>query len=142
MTPFSRLLDNPTPGPPEDVQVKARKEFSDYVDRSRFRKREPGAPIDNGTLLVLGVASYSLRDLHLLDEIHKHFPGESKSEIQIEVFDVLECHAQADFAKFLPGITKEVYQTPVLAVWINQELKVIETGEHAVRGILRDYDML
>ena len=42
--------------------------------------------------------------------------------VDVQVFSVLDCHAQEDFEKFIPGIGN-VFQTPVVGFWDGDTLR-------------------
>jgi hypothetical protein len=83
---------------------------------------KPGDPIENRVpRILLGVASYSVADLALLDMVDEAH-GHASAWPRIDVFDVVECRSMEDFEKYVPGIGK-VFQTPVVGLWEEGVLK-------------------
>jgi len=142
MSTFAELLVNSRGRMPGDVQAEAAREFCCRVRKSRLYLRRPDEPLASGTVVVLGVASYSPEELTLLDDIDARYDHRPPDITRVDVFNVLDCHSQQDFQKFLPGSQSDVHQTPVLGIWIDQQLQSIVTGLAAVRKTLASLGML
>jgi len=82
---------------------------------------------------LIGVAPYSTYDLKLLEALNE-LSLDPISE-RIDIFDVLACHSQEDFEKYISAIGK-VYQTPVVGIWQNGKLVQRDSG-HNARQLLR-----
>lgn len=136
MNTFADLLTAQAPFDPADLQFRAQQSFPSRVSQSHLSMRMPCTSIPNtGVVVVIGVASYSPMELHLLDEVNLAFT-KWPNEVQIAVFDVLECQTMADFEKYLPGVGS-IVQSPVVAVWQNGELTAKQTGLRMVREALK-----
>jgi hypothetical protein len=107
---------------PGELQEQASKRFPNVVDESHMEiwrpTDSPFEPHDQDVLI--GVATYSLEDLKLLDEIEERLRNRSVLE-NISVFDVSAFSEMGDFERHLPGIGK-VFQTPVVGFWKNGQL--------------------
>ena len=57
---------------------------------------------------------------------------------KVEVFDTSLLKAMEDFDRFIPGIAP-VYQTPVVGLWVDGELRVRKTGKEARDFIRKNY---
>jgi hypothetical protein len=114
---------------PGDQQRKANLLFPELVSRSSMHLWKPGDPIDAaGRRLLVGVATYSPRDLELLDRLEEYLRVWSAE--RVDVFNIDDCKAQDDFCKYVPGLVK-VLQTPVVGLWINGALSTSATGQPA-----------
>lgn len=130
---FAALLD-PNPSlPPGEEQRRASNLLPVVVSRSGMHWL-PAPETPNGTAdkLVVGVATWSGRDLKLLDEL-THFAA-SHPGIRISVFDV--DRIGGEFERFIPGVG-EVLQTPVVGRWSGGVLVESGTGQ-AGREIARN----
>ncbi len=76
---------------------------------------------NRGRRILLGVASYSLPDLALLDTLNEA-DGQGSIWPRLDVFNVLECKSVQDFERYVPGLGK-VFQTPVVGYWEDGVLK-------------------
>jgi hypothetical protein len=101
--------------------------------------------------LLLGVASYSLYDLYLLDTLVEAGVGHTNvrpasteggvapadKSVSVDVFSVHDCRRQEDFDEYVPGLTP-VLQSPVVGLW--REGKLVEkavgaAGRKVVAGL-------
>jgi hypothetical protein len=119
---FSELLAPIAGFTPGQLQEQASKRFPNIVDESHMEfwrpNDSPFEPHDQDVLI--GVATYSLEDLKLLDEIEEQLRNCSVPE-NISVFDISAITEMGDFERHLPGIGK-VFQTPVVGFWKNGQL--------------------
>jgi hypothetical protein len=70
MKRFSNILMLRSGDNPAEAQIQARLRFPSEVGQSRLSLRRPSTPIPlTGTLVVVGVATYSRQDLDLLDDV-------------------------------------------------------------------------
>lgn len=119
---FVELLEGNPDVSVERTQAAASERFPELVERSRMRLygTHRGA-LSPGLRLVIGVAvSFSISDLRLLDELDLALERPNANEILVEVFDVATCRSQGDFQARIPGLGN-VYQTPVLGVWMDDQ---------------------
>jgi hypothetical protein len=130
---FAELLVNPLGRQPADVQAEAAGDFARRVRQSRLHLRCPDEPIPAGTFLILGAASYSPEELQLLDDIDAMHQKWAADIARIDVFNLLDCHSQQDFRRFLPGLQIDVCQSPVLGTWNDRQLQSVVTGLAATR---------
>jgi hypothetical protein len=84
----------------------------------------------HGSRLLIGVATYSERDLKLLDLLAELLEQREENLPHIDVFDTLDCKSQQDFDKYIPGIGK-VFQTPVAGYWQDAILQDKAWGKSA-----------
>jgi hypothetical protein len=86
--------------------------------------------------LLIGVATYSLGDLELLDQVQDFLAKKpAMHDLSVEVFDVSECRKHGDFKNYIPSLGK-VFQTPVAGLWDRGELREQKTGAAARELIL------
>jgi hypothetical protein len=88
----------------------------------------PDDPIPaSGRRLLLGVATWSVHDMELLDELARVLQAGCQSII-VDVFNVVHCSSPADLERFTPGVGK-VFHTPVVGLWVDGELKATAAGK-------------
>src|SRR5579859_3755484 len=136
MSKFSDLMQ-PQPGlSPEELQKRAQDLLPALLQEHCIALRDPSQPIQElGQLLVIGVAAgYSRPDMVLLDDVSMAL--QQLPQWRVEVFDVSILRTMEDIGRFIPGIGP-VYQTPVVALWVDGELKVRKSGKEA-RDFIRD----
>jgi hypothetical protein len=122
MKRFSSLLEPRSEVTVGQQQRDAREELAALLRESRLHLWQLGDPVLNrGRRILLGVGSYSMADLALLDNLNEAH-GQESIWPRLDVFDVLECRSIQDFEKYVPGIGK-VYQTPVVGYWEEGLLK-------------------
>jgi hypothetical protein len=68
-----------------------------------------------GTRVLVGVATWSVDDLTLLDHLQMTLAS-GKQHATVDVFDIDTCQALDDFDKYLPGVGR-VFQTPLVGIW-------------------------
>ena len=139
MTRFTQLLAPSGIDVPSSQQEYARKQFPELVSRSNLRLWKPGDEIPNNKpRLLLGVATYSDSDMRLLDALDERV-GVGTEE-RVDVFNVLDCKSQSDFAKYVPGISR-VFQSPVVGVWEDGTLKRSLSGSEARHFLIDRYKL-
>ena len=136
---FSELLEPIAGFTPGQLQEQASKRFPNIVDESHMEIWRPNdgpfEPHDQDVLI--GVATYSIEDLKLLDEIEQRLRVHSAPE-RISVFDISAFTEMRDFERLLPGIGK-VFQTPVVGFWTNGQLTERLSGAAARDWLVERY---
>jgi hypothetical protein len=84
--------------------------------------REEAVPA-TGSFLLVGVATWSGYDMKLLDLLEQTPDGPDV----IGVFDTNDCRSAEDYEARIPGIGMP-YQTPVVGVWQDGELRASGSG--------------
>jgi hypothetical protein len=85
----------------------------------------PGSPIpEEGTWLLIGVATWSLSDMKLLDRVSQANGWAGR----VGVFNVAGCSAPSAFEQYIPGIGP-VFHTPVVGLWSDGKLKEKASGK-------------
>ena len=128
MIRFSSLLEPRSEMSVAQQQRDAGEQLAALLLESRLHPWQPGDPILNrGRRILLGVASYSVADLALLDTLNEaHAQGSIWPGV--DVFNVHECQSMQDIEKYVPGIGK-VFQTPVVGYWEEGLLKEKASGK-------------
>lgn len=118
MGKFEDLLRLNNHLPPGEQQRLAREQFPSVAATTHMSMWSPGESFPtNGNRILIGVATYSLYDLDLLDALDSQLLGNDA----VQLFEVSSCSTMDDFEKFIPGIGK-VFQTPVIGFWKDGEL--------------------
>ena len=134
---FRDLLDANVHLPPGEQQRLACELFPATVARTRMSMWSPGESLPmKGMRLLIGVATYSLYDLDLLDALDSSPLGDDI----VQLFEVSSCSTMDDFEKFIPG-TGKVLQTPVLGFWQDGELTYHTQGALARRWVRDRYSL-
>jgi hypothetical protein len=108
--------------------------FPATVAASRLRLWAPGNPIpDKGTRILLGTATWSGYDMHLLDVIDEALRKMNGKAPLVEVFNAGILTSQDAFEHYIPGIG-EVLQMPVVGVWHDGRLVERASG-YAARDL-------
>jgi hypothetical protein len=142
MSPFSSLLKYRKGKPPADAQAKAHEEFAGKVSQSRLKLRSPDKAIpDTGRHFIIGVATYSIPELELLDNLEDSLGTAVREVSDVQVFDVLDCKTMTDFGRFIPGVSS-VFRTPVIGVIIDGRLVDQATGLPDVETALHRFHVL
>ena len=132
MSRFANLLlrsDNPA-----DVQRRAELELPLVLSRSNLHFWRLGEIIiSDTTRFLVGVATWSLYDLRLLDALDAEFANGNRVE-RVDVFDIDSCRTQEDVSAFIPNIGK-VFDAPVVGVWRN-ELQIKHASGYEGRKLL------
>jgi len=138
---FRELLEPIDGFSPGKLQEQASKRFPNVVESSHMEIWRPNdsqfEPHDQDVLI--GVATYSLEDLKLLDEIEQRLSVHSAPE-RISVFDISAFTEMEDFERLLPGIGK-VFQTPVVGFWRNGQLTERLSGAAARDWLVERYTL-
>ncbi len=115
MSSFTDLLR--TDLSPSGEQAQAERQFLLLIAGSKLHLWRPGEAIDSqGRRLLIGVATYSLSDMRLLDVVDEALRRGREPTLRVDVFSIQECKTQDDFDYYIPGIGK-VFQTPVVGIW-------------------------
>ena len=122
---------------PGQLQEQASKRFPNVVGHMEIWRPNdsPFEPHDQDVLI--GVATYSLEDLKLLDEIELRLRVHWAPE-RISAFDISAFTEMGDFERLLPGIGK-VFQTPVVGCWRNGQLTERLSGAAARDWLVERY---
>ena len=121
----------------EPVWIEAR--FPLLVEQGPLHLWRPAMPIpEEGTRLLLGVATWSGYDMHLLDVVADSLRRRPQEALTVEVFDVAACRKATDFRKFIPKL-RQVFHTPVVGVWVNGEFAVARQGQEARDSVARQF---
>jgi hypothetical protein len=83
--------------------------------------------------LLIGLASYSIRDVELAQAIISR-PLSERTSLVIEFFNVLDVVNMEGFQQYIPGI-EPIYQTPVIGIWEDGILVRSAQGTAAVQAI-------
>ena len=132
MSKFADLLFRS--GHPADVQRRASQELPFVLAKSNLHLWSLGDSIvSNGTRFLIGVATWSLYDLRLLDALDEVLSLGKRAE-RIDVFNLDSCQTQEEISAFVANIGK-VIATPVVGVW-RDGLQVEQASDYAGRNIL------
>jgi hypothetical protein len=109
--------------------------FAERLHESPFHLWKPGDPIpDRGTRMLLGLATWSGYDMHLLDVISESMMRETPTSVsRVDVFDTAQCNEAADFRKYIPKL-RHVTHTPVVGIWRDGHLHEAKEG-YAARDL-------
>src|SRR3954468_12590839 len=122
MTPFTDLIRSSALPASADGSVRDRQRaidalFPSVVSATPIRLWQPGDPIEpTGRRLLIGVATWSVPDLTLLDELARA-PSRQAPGMVVDVFNVADVRSAGDFERYVPGIGA-VFHTPVVGLWI------------------------
>jgi hypothetical protein len=99
-------------------QGQAERQFPLLTARSHLHLWRPGDTIcSTGRRILIGVATYSIHDLRLLDVVEQLLSQSNDNRLlRVDVFSAHQCQTQDDFDKYVPGIGP-VFQTPVVGIW-------------------------
>jgi hypothetical protein len=127
---------------PAQQQQRAAEQFSAVVAKSHMEMLPPEEVLPaQGAKILIGVASYSIPDLEMLDAIEARLSREPIDDETIHLFDVSALPDSRDFEKYLPGIGR-VYQTPVIGLWQNGVLQDKASGTLARHWLTQRYGLL
>jgi hypothetical protein len=116
MNTFSSLLNGYDS--PEEQQSSSKRMLPVRLGQSKLHAWLPGMAIfDQGERVLIGVATWSIYDLQLLDDVQIAMTARH-SLAWVDVFDVDECQSNEVFDRYVPGISS-IFQTPVVGIWIN-----------------------
>jgi hypothetical protein len=133
---FAELLKRSEDMTPSEQQYLVEREFPDVVRASAVHLWRPGDPISGmRQRLVVGVATYSVLDLMLLDRLETHARRHTES-LRVDVFNTLDCRRHEDFQDYIPGLG-DVYHTPVAGLWESGQFVAGGSGRHAIDIINR-----
>ncbi len=112
--------------------------FPLHVERSRLHLWRPGEPIAGGRRLLIGVATWSLHDLSLLDILDDAMARVGAVVDRIDVFD-LDRLEQGDFEDYIPDLGR-VVGTPLAGYWEDRIVGEKGFGWRAMAIILDLFD--
>jgi hypothetical protein len=133
MTTFADLPKSPAlPASPDGSMTAAQQAidaiFPAVVANSPLRLWRPGDPIPGtGDRLLIGIATWSARDLSLLDTLSAAV-AQQNTGLLIDVFNVADCPSQAAFDRYIPGVGP-VFHTPVVGFWSGGRLLEKASGK-------------
>jgi hypothetical protein len=107
--------------------------FPVLIQQSHLQSWNPGDPIHGGRRLLVGVATWSLYDLSLLDVLDQVIAEGCSGLDRIDVFD-MDQTKQGAFEHYVPGLGK-VVRTPVAGLWEDGILGDKGFGWRAIRLI-------
>lgn len=102
----------------------------------RYWTTEEEVQVRGGSYLVVGVVTWSRRDMQLLDEmVARNTDDESKLDALL-IFNAYSFQSVEELKRRIPGIG-EVYQTPVIGIWEHGQLIQTASG-FAARQLLQE----
>jgi hypothetical protein len=102
--------------------------FPSVVSATPLRLWQPGDPIETaGRRLLLGVATWSVPDVTMLDELARALDSRPTGLV-VDVFNVAGVRSAADFERYVPGVGM-VFHTPVVGLWIDGRLVAKASGQ-------------
>lgn len=136
---FAELLKSDLHLSPSQQQQLASELFPSVVENSHMQLWRPGEGLPSGgTEIWIGVASYSIPDLEMLDDIEAKLSRQNAEDETIHLFDVSAFPEFRNFEDLLPGIGK-VFQTPVIGIWEGGVLKERASGARAMDWLAQRY---
>jgi hypothetical protein len=133
MTPFTNLIRSTVlpaalDGSMGDRQRAIDALFPKVVSATPLRLWQPGDPIEPaGRRLVLGIATWSVPDMTMLDELARALHRQPAGLV-VDVFNVADVRSAGDFDRYVPGIGP-VFHTPVVGLWIDGRLVAKASGK-------------
>jgi hypothetical protein len=138
---FAGLLEANIGLPPGEQQRLASERFASVAGKSHMKIWQPGETFPrNGVRLLIGVATYSVPELEMLDNLEAQLSRLRTGHEIVHLFNVLDCAKAEDFERYVPGIGK-VYQTPVLGLWEDGVLKERAQGKAARDLVTQRYSL-
>lgn len=105
--------------------------FPAAVAESQLHLWQPGDPIpDRGTWILIGTATWSGYDMHLLDVIDDALSRANGDAPRVDVFNGGVLTSQEAFTDYIPGLG-EIGQLPVAGVWRDGRLTEKASGYFA-----------
>lgn len=142
MTKFVDLLAGGAVKSPSEQQLCAQECLPIAISSSNLNVWKPGDSFaKQGRRILVGVATYSIADLCLLDALNELLNSNTLGCDRVDVFNVLDCRTTADFDEYVPTIGT-VFQTPVVGVWEGGVLKEKASGAAARNLLYRLYPNL
>jgi hypothetical protein len=123
---------------PGREQRQAEAAFPSLLQTHGFRVAEPGAaPPANVHHFVLGIATWSVRELILMDALSLALKSTPERLERLSVFSIGRL-TLAQLQRFIPGI--EPVTTPVLGLWLSGALSALE-GFNARHRIIHEFHL-
>jgi hypothetical protein len=149
---FRDLLDNPSARHPRELQDDSAKKFPSTVAGSNLKLLHPGHAITDDAVILIGVASYSVLDLELLDRVDQGVSRRSP-RFKIYVFDMaafstfedLEVGLHSAGLSFIWPHHKQwppVRQTPIVLVSMAHQAIEFRQGVGPCQRLLEDLGVL
>jgi hypothetical protein len=149
---FRELLDNPSARHPRKLQADSAKNFPTKVASSKLKLLQLGHPIPEDAVILIGVASYSVLDLELLDSLDQSTLRWS-DQFSIYVFDIANLKSIEDLQLYLFIVpfwfTRPEYrqwlpvkQTPIILVLKAHEAIEFTQGVGPCQRLLEDLNVL
>ncbi len=149
---FRELLDNPSARHPRELQADSAKNFPNKVASSKLKLLQPGRPITEDAVILIGVASYSVLDLELLDRLDQSALRWS-DQFSIYVFDIANLKSIEDLHFYLFSVPfwftwpeyrqwLPVQQTPIVLVLKAHEAIEFRQGVGPCQRLLEDLNVL
>ena len=114
--------------------------LSELISQSHLTVWRAGAKIEeSGDFLVLGVGTYCLYDLRLLNQLNAFMSEGRVSGVRVSVFDWSDLRPDV----LVPDVPDlgEPHHTPLAALWVNGKLVEVNWGYPARRFICERYGL-
>ncbi|HLM60916.1 MAG TPA: hypothetical protein VK308_08940 [Pyrinomonadaceae bacterium] len=132
MSKFADLLFHS--GNPVEAQERADRELPRMLAKSHLHLWNLGdAIVSNGTRFLLGIVTWSLYDLRLLDALNEALSDGNRKE-RVDIFNLDSCQTKEEISLFVPHIGKMIHP-PVVGVWRDGQ-QVQQNSGAAGRNIL------
>jgi len=149
---FRELLDNPSAKHPRELQEDSVKKFPNEVASSNLKLLQPGSVVTDEAVILIGVASYSVFDLQLLDKVDQSAPLWSH-RFKIYVFDIATFNTFDDLRSCLFGARfwltwpdhkhwPPIQQTPIVLVLKAHDAFEFRQGVGPCQRLLADLGVL
>jgi hypothetical protein len=149
---FGQLLENPTAKHPRELQDDSARRFPGQVDSSNLKLLKPWPLMTGDAVVLIGVASYSLLDLELLDRVNQSF-SRWRDRFTIYTFDIATYNNFDDLKSFLfsgpfwlscpdPRQWPPVQQTPIALVLKAHKAIEFTQGVGLCQRLLEDMGVL
>lgn len=110
-----------------DPAREADRVFPDVVRQSSLRLFQPSEPMPaSGIRILLGIATWSMYDLRLLDVIDTGLTQLGRKNLLVDVFNIGSL-TQEELERLIPGVGP-VFHPPVLGVWRDGILLAAASG--------------
>jgi hypothetical protein len=149
---FRELLDNPSARHPRELQADSATKFPEMVASSKLKLLKPLSPITEDAVLLIGVASYSVLDLELLDRLAQN-AHQWSDQFSIYVTDLATVHSIEDLQLYFftppfwfsrPECSEwpPVKQTPIVVVLKADAVVEFRQGVGPCQRLLEDLNVL
>lgn len=132
MTSFSQLSTPDAPVDPGRFQRESDARLQAVLEQHGFHLWQPGDPVSPAKVrLLIGVATYSSRDMALLDELASILASVGPETLHIDVFNIRSVKSAAGFGDYIAGLSAP-HQTPVIGIWRSGKLVESASGSQAI----------